>query len=232
MVCVSSLAVGGLDGDDMACSCGRACACVCAVANRGRGRSLDLAGGPRPTVGARLRLIGVHGPHTEDEYIDVLSDLADIAGRPPRAVQLIAVGDWNAEIAQPRGARCSAEAESLVHAARALGLQLQPMPPPASGPGGPHDAACVQHPFTRVPQGAVAAAGRSSAIDFVMASSGVVSSCAIDWRGEPADHAMVVASVNPALSGAPAHGSGGPRRARPGVRIFASPWMTPGRRVQ
>lgn len=73
---------------------------VCAVMSLRHVHALDLAGRPRPTAGSRVRFICVRGPHDADEYADFLVDFAQMAGQPPRATQIVAIGDWNADIAQ------------------------------------------------------------------------------------------------------------------------------------
>lgn len=66
--------------------------------------ALDLAGGCRPAAGSRLRLVGVHGPHEEEVFLDLLGDVSEVVRSAHRRSAVVALGGAEARRVPPRSA--------------------------------------------------------------------------------------------------------------------------------
>lgn len=91
------------------------------MVRKGRSLALDLAGGCRPTAGSKVRLIGVHGPHNEECFLDILGDISEVVRGAHRGAAVIATCDWNADLQRRRGGELSPAAVSLSAARRVWG---------------------------------------------------------------------------------------------------------------
>ena len=65
-----------------------------------------------------------------------------------------------------------------------------------STPGGPWNSLCLGIPITRIPIGETVATCLPSVLDYGLGSRGCVLQCHLRWNVTPADHALVVSTVD------------------------------------
>lgn len=180
--------------------------CVARVQRHGRCGALDLAHthGHFDHERLRIRIVGIHAPHDDEELEDTFSAVASLVRSATFPSARVCAGDWNVDQSSHdagRARRRSHRREMLQSLADAVKCRI--LLPTACSPVPGVDVQ-PQSPRTRRPVGLRAGMDHLSLLDYAVADEQLVSEVACTWQGAPADHAFI--RVTMLLGGRPRSG--------------------------
>lgn len=155
-----------------------------------------------------VTMVGVHGPHPEDEYLQTLTQATALARSRPRPSPLLMVGDWNADqlpamASDPwsdrprRGEHHAEERQMLASMCQALGIHIHTPDEVLSFPTGPFAEEAMKGPITRTPQGQACQTDIPALLDYAAASPNFIENQQVSLNFAPADHAWIFIRTAP-----------------------------------
>ena len=147
-----------------------------------------------------LSILGVHGPHCDDDVPDFFNDLSTLLASREQKSRILSVGDWNIdELPACQNDPFADDHERQQHHllrrlvrdgwSEANSVEVSVPDQVLSVPDSSYKMECSTSPISRIPSNAQD--GRPGLLDYSIASSKTIQSMLISWKPHISDRAIV-----------------------------------------